>query len=119
MLESLGKSYFAYKGKACEKHELMLLAVIIILHFTNMLEHVSVCFEIVTCHYLTQWNKILKLPNTTLKKNVGSQAHKLTVNFLKEHPFKYIWICKVKSENGIWPKNLELFLIHLIVDIYI
>lgn len=78
------------KGKACEKHELMLLAVIIILHFTTMLEHVSVCFEIVTCHYLTQWNKILKLTNTTLKKNVGSQAHKLTVNFLKEHPFKYI-----------------------------
>lgn len=76
--------------KHVKKHELMLLAVIIILHFTTMLEHVSVCFEIVTCHYLTQWNKILKLPNTTLKKNVGSQAHRLTVNFLKEHPFKYI-----------------------------
>lgn len=64
MLESLGKSYFAYMGKACEKHELMLLAMISILHFTTMLEHVSVCFEIVICHYLTQWNKIIKLPKT-------------------------------------------------------
>lgn len=58
------------------------------------------------------WNY---LKRTTLKKNVGSQAHRLTVNFLKEHPFKYIWINKVKSEKGICPKNLELFLIHLVV----
>lgn len=64
MLESLGKSYFAYMGKACEKNVLMLLAMISILHFTTMLEHVSVCFEIVICHYLTQWNKIIKLPKT-------------------------------------------------------
>ena len=46
MLESLGKSYiFAYMGNACEKHELMLLAMISILHFTTMLEHVSVCLS--------------------------------------------------------------------------